>query len=234
MFQSLYKRKILSNILNMEKKITLIIVDFQKDFSNVIGKLYVAGAENARQAIIAFIKKNAEFIGEVIFTVDWHTVNHCSFKANGGIWPAHCVQYSEGAGVDDEILHLCIELGINMKFFIKGNDDSVEEYGAFEKIGSLMTIGKDGYSIVTNNHKNDSYITFNSTDLVVCGIAGDYCVKNTIANLINYKSPNGVMFNVSVLLDGIASIDDGTTIKEYCKENSLPIVEAKEYEYLKG
>ena len=41
------------------------------------------------------------------------------------------------------------------------------------------------------------------------------------------------MFNVSVLLDGIASIDDGTTIKEYCKENRLPIVEAKEYEYLK-
>jgi hypothetical protein len=35
-------------------------------------------------------------------------------------------------------------------------------------------------------------------------------------------------------LDGIASIDDGTTIKEYCKENSIPIVEAKEYEYLKG
>ena len=69
--------------------------------------------------------------------------------------------------------------------------------------------------------------------MVVCGIAGDYCVKNTIANLINYKSPNGEMFNVSVLLDGIASIDDGTTIKKYCKENSLPIVEAKEYEYLK-
>jgi nicotinamidase-related amidase len=67
----------------MKKKITLIIVDFQKDFSNVIGKLYVAGAENARKAIIAFIKKNAEFIGEVIFTVDWHTANHCSFKANG-------------------------------------------------------------------------------------------------------------------------------------------------------
>ena len=56
-----------------------------------------------------------------------------------------------------------------MKFFIKGNDDSVEEYGAFEKNGSLMTIGKDGYSIVTNNHKNDSYITFNSIWFVING-----------------------------------------------------------------
>ena len=234
MLQSLYKRKILSNILNMKKKITLIIVDFQKDFSNVIGKLYVAGAENAKKAIIAFIKKNAEFIGEVIFTVDWHTANHCSFKSNGGIWPAHCVQYSEGAGVDDEILHLCIELGINMKFFLKGNDDSVEEYGAFEKMGTIMTIGKDHYSISANNHKNDCNITFESDKVVICGIAGDYCVKNTIANLIKYKSPTGLTLDVNVLLDGIASIDDGTTIKEYCKENSLPIVEAKEYEYLKG
>ena len=223
MLQSLYKRKILSNILNMKKKITLIIVDFQKDFSNVIGKLSVKGADKARQAIIAFIKKNAEFIGEVIFTVDWHTANHCSFKSNGGIWPAHCVQYSEGAGVDDEILHLCIELGINMKFFIKGNDDSVEEYGAFEKMGTIMTIGKDSYSIIANNHKNDCNITFESTNLVVCGIAGDYCVKNTIANLINYKSPTGLRFDIDVLLDGIASIDDGTTIKEYCKEHSLSI-----------
>lgn len=223
MFQSLYKRKILSNILNMKKKITLIIVDFQKDFSNAVGKLSVKGADKARKAIIAFIKKNAEFIGEVIFTVDWHTVNHCSFKSNGGIWPAHCVQYSEGAGVDDEILHLCIELGINMKFFIKGNDDSVEEYGAFEKLGTVMTIGKDSYSIIANNHKNDCNITFESTNLVVCGIAGDYCVKNTLANLINYKSPTGLRFDISVLLDGIASIDDGTTIKEYCKEHSLSI-----------
>ena len=63
---------------------------------------------------------------------------------------------------------------------------------------------------------------------------GDYCVKNTIANLIKYKSPTGLTLDVNVLLDGIASIDDGTTIKEYCKENSLPIVEAKEYEYFKG
>ena len=225
MLQPLHERNIHCNFLNMKKKITLIIVDFQKDFSNVIGKLYVAGSENAKEAIIAFIRKNVENIGEIIFTVDWHTAKHCSFTINGGQWPAHCIQYSEGAGVDDDLVHLCIELGITIKFFIKGNDDAVEEYGAFEKMGTIIHINDDenAYTVSANNHKNDCSVAFESDNVVICGIAGDYCVKNTIANLIKYKSPNGLTLDVNVLLDGIASIDDGTTIKEYCKEHSLAI-----------
>lgn len=203
-------------------KITLIIVDFQKDFSNVLGKLYVKGAEFAKQSIIAYIKKHANQIGEIIFTIDWHTPNHCSFKKNGGIWSVHCVQYSEGAGIDDDILHTCIDLNIPYKIFIKGNDDNTEEYGAFEKIGVAQ--GIHGYYICANNHNSTSYTTINNLNLVVCGIAGDYCVLNTIKNLEKFKSPTNEMFNIKVLKEGTPSIDDGTTLNNYIKEANLEII----------
>ena len=203
-------------------KITLIIVDFQKDFSNSLGKLYVQGSELAKQVIVDYIKKYANQIGEIIFTVDWHTVKHCSFKINGGIWPAHCVQYSEGAGIDDDILHTCIDLGISYKIFIKGNNDTVEEYGAFEKIG--VAEGVKGYYICANNHTNTSYVTINNLNLVVCGIAGDYCVLNTIKNLEKFKSPLGEMFSIKVLQNAIPSIDDGTTLNNYIRERNIGVV----------
>lgn len=203
-------------------KITLIIVDFQKDFSNVLGKLYVKGSELAKQVIIDYIKKHANKIGEIIFTIDWHTAKHCSFKINGGIWPAHCVQYSEGAGIDDDILHACIDLNIPYKIFIKGNNDATEEYGAFEKIGVAQ--GIHGYYICANNQTNTSYTTINNLNLVVCGIAGDYCVLNTIKNLEKFKSPANEMFNITILRDGIPSIDDGTTLDNYIKEAKLEVV----------
>lgn len=202
-------------------KITLIIVDFQKDFSNSVGKLYVKGSASARKAIISWIKKHINEIGEVIFTIDWHPINHCSFKKNGGIWPNHCIQYSEGAGIDDQIMHTCIDLNIPIKFFLKGNDYSTEEYGAFEKIG--VAPGANRYFICANNHNGDSYVVIDNLNLVVCGIAGDYCVLNTIKNLQNFKAPDNAMFNVKVLMDGIASIDDGTTLKNYINKEKLEI-----------
>jgi nicotinamidase-related amidase len=203
------------------KKITLIIVDFQKDFAFVNGKLAVAGADTARDAIVGFINKNADNIEEIIFTVDWHTAKHCSFKKNGGIWPVHCVQFTEGAGIDDAIMDACIEHNLTTKIFIKGNDDETEEYGAFEKMGTIMSINGSGYSISANNHKNDSPVIFDSTNVVVCGIAGDYCVLNTIKNLRKYKSPSGVTLDISVLVDGVASIDDGSTLKNYMADEGL-------------
>ena len=33
----------------------------------------------------------------MLFTRDWHPPDHSSFKAQGGPWPPHCVQNSEGA-----------------------------------------------------------------------------------------------------------------------------------------
>ena len=195
---------------------TLVIIDFQKDFADVNGSLRVDGSLGAEQAILDYINLNHEDIADVVFTVDWHSPKHCSFKKNGGIWPAHCVQYSEGAGVSDKLMNTCMDYNLPIKIFVKGNVDDVEEYGAFDFIdNSIKYLGT-----VVNNIARNCTLTFDTNNLVVCGIAGDYCVKSSIENLL--KAPE---FNISVLKDGIASIDDGTTLDNFIKENNLKVVE---------
>lgn len=64
----------------MEKKITLVVVDFQYDFCLLGAPLYVPGSDRALWNISHLIENKK--IGEVIFTADWHPANHCSFKRN--------------------------------------------------------------------------------------------------------------------------------------------------------
>ena len=200
---------------------TLIIVDFQNDFAKSNGALYVKGSEEAYQNLIDYINKHHNEISDVVFTVDWHPINHCSFKQYGGVWPEHCVQYSEGAGIPDELIHCVNNYNIDIKFFIKGNSESAEEYGAFNSVGTFY-VHKDDAFITVNNINKNSHLIFNTNNIVVCGIAGDYCVKNTIKNLLKY---DGVIpMNIKVLENCIASIDDGTTIKNFIKENNLKTI----------
>jgi hypothetical protein len=83
---------------------TLIVVDMQNDFINIDGKLPVKGAFEALFNIYALIESNE--IDKVIFTADWHVPSHESFKLNGGQWPEHCVQFSEGAEGSDTMWDL--------------------------------------------------------------------------------------------------------------------------------
>ena len=100
--------------------ITLIVVDCQYDF--IKGSLAVRGANKVIDNIIAYIFDNKDAIDKVVFTLDWHPVNHCSFEKNGGQWPVHCVQYSKGASIDDRLLEAVIDVGINYDIIIKGDD----------------------------------------------------------------------------------------------------------------
>lgn len=53
----------------MEKKITLVVVDFQYDFCLLGAPLYVPGSDRALWNISHLIENKK--IGEVIFTADW-------------------------------------------------------------------------------------------------------------------------------------------------------------------
>ena len=76
----------------------LLAVDLQKDF--IDGTLTVPGAAGVLPAINA-VKNQFD---RVYFTLDWHPVNHCSFKAQGGPWPVHCVHHTAGASIPDHML----------------------------------------------------------------------------------------------------------------------------------
>jgi nicotinamidase/pyrazinamidase len=180
-------------------KTILVVVDVQKDFYHPDGALYVKGAENLPEKIANIIPE----FDDVIFTMDWHPQTHCSFRNNSGQWPTHCVAFTEGASLPIEFIPFLKNIHDDKCYNVitKGMDNEKEEYGA------------DANTIMIAHDENPEECEF-----VFCGIAGDYCVKETINNFIT-KFPNT---KVSVLIDCVASIDDGTTLRKFMEENNIP------------
>lgn len=185
-------------------KCNLIIVDCQYDF--VEGTLRVPAAKEAVDNITKFIVSNRDKISQIVFTLDWHPVNHCSFKGCGGKWSPHCIQYTKGASIDNNLFEAVYHSGIEYDTVLKGECASVEEYSAFQSNSSECILYGSTQVILLEN----------AADIVVCGIAGDYCVKETL-NSIKHLNPK-------VYMDGVASIDDGSIIKEFISNLNLETV----------
>lgn len=174
----------------------LVVVDVQRDFFDPSGALYVKGSE----ALPTLISSRFNNYDGIVFTLDWHPGNHCSFKAQGGIWPAHCVAYTQGAGLPDCFSDILASDKVQL--FFKGTEQDKEQYGAFEDLEPGSTI-LDWFS--------------HCESIDVCGIAGDYCVKESTANILRYAPAD----KVHVLCDCIRSIDDGSTLSSFIQENNL-------------
>ena len=182
----------------MSKKI-LVVIDVQKDFYHPNGTLYVHGGNTLIEKLTTVMP----LFDDIVFTVDWHPANHCSFTKNGGQWPVHCVAYTEGATLPDEFMPYFDEIHDNVcrNIIMKGSDSTREEYGA--NANAIM--------IAQNENPEE-------TEFVFCGIAGDYCVKETVDNFIK-KFPD---IKVSVYTDGTVSLDGGMTLAHYMMENNIP------------
>lgn len=174
----------------------LVVVDLQRDFFDPSGSLYVGGSEVLPEKIAAI----AYDYDAVIFTLDWHPANHCSFKEQGGMWPSHCVQYTQGAGLPDCMSS--VMKAVPFGFMEKGCDPSKEEYGAFENM--------EGFEKTEQWVKSCRHID-------VCGIAGDYCVKESLNSLLNYVDAS----QITVLTDCVRSIDDGSTLEAFITEKGF-------------
>ena len=188
--------------------ITLVIVDCQNDF--ITGTMSVKGAKNAVEEIKKFIKNHRKEIEKIIFTLDWHPYNHCSFKKYGGLWPSHCVKHTPGACIEPKLLKFVQSQEIDFEFCLKGEIEEVEQYGAFCEI----EVSSDDFP--EKKYYFDSIVTANyDTEFVVCGIAGDYCVKSTIQNMLDNE------ITPKVYCPGIVSIDGGKIFSDFVKENNL-------------
>jgi nicotinamidase/pyrazinamidase len=141
----------------------LLVVDVQNDFADPSGSLYVQGGE----AVVALANAEVEAAHDagatVVYTQDWHPESTPHFEKDGGIWPVHCVADSWGA-------ELHPDLDVRGPVVRKG------------------TSGEDGYSgfserdPVSGEPHPTQLGTLLSPDirrLVVVGLAGDYCVKET-------------------------------------------------------
>ena len=132
--------------------------------------------------------------------LDHHPENHCSFKEHGGIWPPHCVQKTRGGDIHARFYSIENESNRPSRDnkFYKGCNPRVEQYSGFE--------GRDREGIELNS--------FLSKDVVVSGIATEYCIRETCFDLIKAGH------NVFLLENALGYIDkEGheKTLKELAK-----------------
>lgn len=184
----------------MGRKI-LLIVDAQYGFIEG-GSLGVDGAREAMNRLVEFIEKHYKEYDGIFLTADWHPITHCSFKDNGGIWPTHCVQFSQGAAIFQPILDVLDNLKIDYDVLTKGCDEDHEEYSIFKNATS------EAYLKGMNKYNEISVVD-------VCGIAGDYCVLDTIKDGL-MEFPNT---EFHVIKECVASIDGGATLDKFIDEN---------------
>lgn len=182
----------------------IIIVDCQEDFCNPEGALYVKGAEVAVENIKKYLEslKDEKDTVNVVFTVDWHPLTHCSFKENGGQWPIHCVKYTKGSNIVEPLIKAAYSIQKYPEIIKKGSDENKEEYGAFAHfINEFLSNGEVEFKV---NGDNFDYISFYREDdeFIICGVAGDYCVYET------YKNLKCIGMNITPYYDGIAFIGE--------------------------
>jgi nicotinamidase/pyrazinamidase len=141
----------------------LVVVDVQNDFADPTGGLYVRGGEDVVALVNAEVAAAHEAGATVVYTQDWHPESTPHFEKDGGIWPVHCVADTWGA-------ELHPDLDVRGPVVRKG------------------TSGEDGYSGFTERdpvsgepHPTQlgSLLSPDVRRIVVVGLAGDYCVKET-------------------------------------------------------
>ncbi|MCL5098665.1 MAG: bifunctional nicotinamidase/pyrazinamidase [Candidatus Omnitrophica bacterium] len=156
------------------EKTALIIVDVQNDFVPG-GALAVRGGDE----VIPVVNRQKSRFDLLVATQDWHPPDHGSFASNHPgkkvgdvidlnglaqvLWPDHCVQGTPGAELVPTLDRRAIA-----RVFQKGTDPALDSYSAFFDNGHRKATGLGDYL------KEQGV-----TDVYVCGLATDYCVKFT-------------------------------------------------------
>jgi nicotinamidase/pyrazinamidase len=154
----------------------LIIVDFQNDFTPG-GALAVSTGDEIAERVNELAAD--ERFDLVVATRDWHPPDHGSFADQGGPWPVHCVQGTEGAelhpSLDSEKVYVIVD---------KGQDPATEGYSGFEATDLEQLLRDRGIDRVT-----------------IVGLATDYCVKNTALDALRHG------FEVTVDTEGVRGVE---------------------------
>ncbi len=199
--------------INGDKKFVLGIIDVQNDFCKG-GALAV----NDANSIIARINK-LRFICydymKTFISQDYHPENHMSFasthdaeefskkqlilkmednttiKVEQNMWPSHCVQNMPGSNFHPDLIVLNKD-----KIIQKGTKENVESYSAF---------GDEFKGKYEKTELNEWLIKYKITDIVLVGIATDYCVYHTALDALRLG------FKVHIILSCVKGVDPGTT-----------------------
>ena len=184
----------------------LIIVDPQIDFTT--GSLATAKGPEAMERLAQAIDNGVlDKYNWVIITQDAHPDNHCSFVEQGGMFPPHCVQGTEGMEVYPALMKAIQDSGFsNYHLMTKGDLADKEEYSVFQNEQSGEKLSRT----ITE------FETFDGID--ICGIATDYCVYETTKDLLAIYPAK----QIRIVTNCIAAVDESDTkLDELMKENGI-------------
>ncbi|MBL8394336.1 MAG: nicotinamidase [Candidatus Accumulibacter sp.] len=156
----------------------LLVVDVQNDFLPG-GRLAVHRGDEVVPVLNEYI---ARFVARglpVLAARDWHPPDHCSFDAQGGRWPQHCVAGTPGADFAPGL-----RLPPIVCVIAKASRADQEAYSAFAGTELAELLRQRGIS-----------------RLFVGGLATDYCVVNTVRDAL------AAGFGVVVLTDAVRPVD---------------------------
>ena len=114
----------------------LIIVDPQIDFTT--GSLATKKGPEAMDYLAKMIENGVlKKYTWVIITQDAHPKNHCSFVENGGVFPPHCVQGTEGMNIHPSLQKALEDSRFdNYHYMTKGDLADKEEFSIFQNAHS--------------------------------------------------------------------------------------------------
>ena len=189
----------------------LIIVDPQVDFTT--GSLATANGPAAMDYLAKALNEGAwKNYGWIIVTQDAHPENHCSFVANGGVFPPHCVQGTEGMNVYPALQEVLNNLSADFSeihYMQKGDLFDKEEFSIFQNARSGLKLSE-----------TIKEMAFEGID--ICGIATDYCVYETAKDLISFYPAK----QVRIVTNCLAAVDDNDTkLADLMKENGIEGIE---------
>ena len=184
----------------------LLVIDVQKDFCEG-GVLQAKKTKSLIQPLNEFISKAIIQNMLCVFTRDWHPADHCSFASEGGPWPPHCVQGTAGADYAEGLI--------------------IPDTPGVLEVKKDVQKAEMSYSAFGNTRLEIELQKMKISELLVSGIATEYCVKETVLDALQHK------FKVLVLSDLIRPVglfpgDSDRAIEEMASAGAV-IISSSEY-----
>jgi nicotinamidase/pyrazinamidase len=142
---------------SFQKGDALLIVDVQNDFLPG-GALAIEHGDEILPALNDYIEKAKGAGAPIYASRDWHPAGHLSFQEEGGPWPPHCLQDTDGAGFSASLM-----LPEDTVVVTKGVRFDQDQNSAFDQTGLARKLKQDGVRRI-----------------VVGGLAQDVCVLATV------------------------------------------------------
>lgn len=181
--------------------VTLGVIDAQNDFMLPDGKLYVPGAEKIIPKLEEYVTTASNLGFDIFFTSDCHDGAEAEMEKNGGPFPLHCMEGTDGQRL------------------VKGLEDLAEAYQNYTK---------KCYDIFHPELGNTKFRDYrydlskkclgtgpNRPVVFIAGVVGNICVEAAALGLAKFA------YNVILIEDAIVWMDIDDNNNEHVSRKTL-------------